>query len=44
MKNEHVGLTVVIVGAVIVYFLYKWSGAASNCSFFDSILGKCGTS
>ena len=44
MKNGHVGLIVVVVGAGLLYFMYKFTGAASNCSFIDAIMGKCGTS
>jgi hypothetical protein len=43
MKGGHV-LLIVGVGAVLLYFGYRWSGAASNCGFWDAITGKCGVS
>lgn len=44
VKNEHT--TLVILGglAVVVYLMYRFTGAASNCSFIDAITGKCGVS
>lgn len=44
MKNEHTIAIVVIVGAALLYFMYRFTGAASNCSFADALLGKCGAS
>jgi len=44
MKHEHVVLTVVLVGAVLLYFTYRFTGAAGNCSFTDALMGKCGVS
>jgi hypothetical protein len=44
MKNEHTVGIVILVGAVLLFFMYKFTGAASNCSFADALLGKCGTS
>lgn len=44
MKHEHTIAIVVIVGAVLLYFMYRFTGAASNCSFIDALTGKCGVS
>lgn len=39
-----VGLWVILGVSVIAYYTYWVSGAASNCSFIDTLLHKCGAS
>lgn len=44
MKNGHIVLLVVVGFALVLWFQYRSSGAASNCSFLDTMFGKCGSS
>lgn len=44
MKTGHLGLIIVAGVALVLWFQYRSSGAAANCGFLDTLLGKCGTS
>ena len=39
---KHTWFVVVVIGAVLLYFMWWMSGAASACSFWDTIMHKCG--
>jgi hypothetical protein len=44
MKHEHTAIIVVLVGGLLAYYIYKTTGAATNCSFWDTLTGACGAS